>query len=420
VTPVWSPEGRTIAYVTGEYQPEHWGMSTKLEILDLATGHKETNPSVFSLRPGLAWTPDGQLIYSVSEPPPNQNDSNLWSVRVDRSGHFSGPPLRLTATTGDVAAISASADGKRIAYTKHWLQPDVYVAELNPAGTHLNTPKRLTLDERNDYPFAWTPDSKAVLFGSDRDGPYHIFKQSIDQNVPELFVGGEQQAMTPRLTPDGSSVVYITWPKLGETSTSVGLMRLPLAGGPSQVLLRRDGIGNLQCSRPPSNACIYDVRSKEQMSFFRFDPNTGKSEEIAQVKIQDQPSYAYNWSLSPDGTTLATEKKEGGTLGDYTEQKGPSITFFSLADGSKRTVNVQGWAGINSLDWAVDGHSLWAPVYSNTGTWALLKIDLQGRATTVLEDTTMTIGWAIPAPDGKHLAFWKAGGSSNVWMLERF
>jgi hypothetical protein len=29
------------------------------------------------------------------------------------------------------------------------------------------------------------------------------------------------------------------------------------------------------------------------------------------------------------------------------------------------------------------------------------------------------LGWAIPAPDGKHLALWKARGTSNVWMLER-
>jgi hypothetical protein len=63
---------------------------------------------------------------------------------------------------------------------------------------------------------------------------------------------------------------------------------------------------------------------------------------------------------------------------------------------------------------------VWAPVYTTTGAWAVLKIDLQGRATTMLEDSRMTIGWAIPAPDGKHGAFWKASGSSNVWMLERF
>jgi hypothetical protein len=32
----------------------------------------------------------------------------------------------------------------------------------------------------------------------------------------------------------------------------------------------------------------------------------------------------------------------------------------------------------------------------------------------------MAIGWAIPAPDGKRLAFWKTRVTSNVWMLERF
>ncbi len=419
VTPVWSPEGRRIAYVTSNYEPTHWDLSTRVEILDLATGRKETILSGVSLRPGLVWAPDDRLIYSVSEAPPNQNDSNIWFARLNRSGHIQGTPSRLTATQGDVAAMNATADGNRIAYTKHALQPDVYMSELKAAGTRLSTPKRLTLDERNDYPFAWTPDSKTVLFASDRDGPYHIFKQAIDQTVPELLVGGNEQAMAPRLTPDDSTVVYVIWPKLGETSTG-GLMRVPLAGGPPQVVLRQNGIGNMQCARRPSTLCIYDVRSKDRMSLFRFDPATGKSEEIPQVRIEDEAAYAYNWSLSPDGKILATSKRESWMMWDYSPQKGPSITFHSMEDGSKRTVTVPGWAGLNSIDWAADGRSLWAPVYNATGTWALLKIDLQGRTTTVLEDTKITIGWAIPAPDGKHVALWMAGGSSNVWMLEKF
>jgi hypothetical protein len=38
----------------------------------------------------------------------------------------------------------------------------------------------------------------------------------------------------------------------------------------------------------------------------------------------------------------------------------------------------------------------------------------------MLEDTEVTIGWAIPPPDGEHLALWKARPTSNVWMLEGF
>jgi Tol biopolymer transport system component/DNA-binding winged helix-turn-helix (wHTH) protein len=404
ITPAWSPDGRKIVYATGTYEMAHWAMALRMEIFDLATGRKETILPAMNFRPGIVWTSDGRLIYAVSEPSPNQNDYNIWSTQLDRSGH-DGPASRLTATAGDVAAMSATADGKRIAYTKHSLQPDVYVAELNAAGTRLGTPKRLTLDERNDFPFAWTPDSKAVLFESDRDGVYHVFKQVIDQSVPELLVGGERQAIAPRLTPDGSSVLYVViWPKAGESPAARDLMRVPLAGGPPQVVLNRSGIGNVQCTRLPSTFCLYDVRKIDDISFFKFDPTTGKDEEIPQLRIHGEPSYAYNWSLSPDGQILATSKREGWTIGDYSAQRAPNITFVSVADGSKRTVTVGAWAGINSIDWDIDGRSLWAPVYTNTGTWALLKIDLQGRATTMLEDSRMTIGRAIAAPDGKHLA----------------
>jgi hypothetical protein len=117
--------------------------------------------------------------------------------------------------------------------------------------------------------------------------------------------------------------------------------------------------------------------------------------------------------LSPDGKILAAAKGKA-------VQKDPNITFISTGDGSRRTVTAKAWAGINSIDFAADGRSIWAAAYTNTGKWALLSIDLQGRTRTMIEDAQMTIGWAIPSPDGKHLAFWKARGTSNVWMLEGF
>jgi Tol biopolymer transport system component len=93
---------------------------------------------------------------------------------------------------------------------------------------------RLTLDERRDLPFAWTPDSKSVIFSSDRDGVYHIFKQRIDQTVPELLVGGKEEAMGPRLAPDNATVLYVTWPRLGDPAIHGRIMRVPLSGGPPQ------------------------------------------------------------------------------------------------------------------------------------------------------------------------------------------
>jgi Tol biopolymer transport system component len=54
---------------------------------------------------------------------------------------------------------------------------DVYLAELKEEGTRLDSPTRLTVSDSEDYPTGWTPDSKTVLFSSDRIGRSQIFKQ---------------------------------------------------------------------------------------------------------------------------------------------------------------------------------------------------------------------------------------------------
>jgi hypothetical protein len=50
----------------------------------------------------------------------------------------------------------------------------------------------------------------------------------------------------------------------------------------------------------------------------------------------------------------------------------------------------------------------------------LLSVDLHGKARAVLEESEKDLGWAIPSPDGRHLAIWEASGSSNAWLLEGF
>jgi Tol biopolymer transport system component/DNA-binding winged helix-turn-helix (wHTH) protein len=409
----WSPNAGRIAFVSGKYRHDMYA-DTRVETINLAGGQQTLVFAQAGLGPGLIWTSENRLLFSLHGPSPSHDDSNVWSVRIDEArGRIWGPRQRITSTPGYVGAMSISGNGQRLSLAKYTLQADVYVAELKSREFKLSTPRRLTLDDRTDFPYAWTPDSDAVIFNSDRDGPYHVFKQAFAGTEPELLAGGPEDAYLPRLSPDGSTVLFLSQPIPRDVSQTVKLMRVPLAGGPPQLVLEAKGINNQQCARIPSTLCIYSVIGTGEQRFYRYDWKTGKNEEIAIAKITDNDPYTFNWSLSPDGKLLASAKKMG-------PQKELVIRLLSLPDGSERLLQVQAWAGIGSLDWAADGKSLWAMAYTTKDTWALLNISVSGTVSKVLEEKNLRLGWAIPSPDGKRLALWEASGSANVWMVENF
>jgi Tol biopolymer transport system component/DNA-binding winged helix-turn-helix (wHTH) protein len=412
-SPVWSANGKQIAFLRGVYHPGQYGVVPQIEILDIASNERKVVMSQARFGPALAWIND-RLVYVLDEPPPSQNDSSVWSVKIDlHTGKPMGTATRLSTGPGQVQYLSSAADGKRLAYVKQSWQPDVYVARLEAHGSKLETPRLLTLDERLDLPWAWTPDSKQVLFGSDRDGSFHIFRQAPEQATPELLVGGKEQSMLPRLTPNGKEIVYFQyWPGF-EQAQVVRMFRLSLSGGPPELVLEGRGLTNLQCARLPSTLCLYSQVDDKRLVFFSFDPSRGKRQEVAHV--DDDLPYAYNWSLSPDGSTLAIAKARKLDL-----PVKPDIRLLSLTNHRERTIRLKEWPRVSTIDWAADGKSLWVSTSTNAGTNALLNVDLQGRARPVWEQTKMEVGWAIPSPDGRYLALWQASGSSNVWMVENF
>ena len=104
----------------------------------------------------------------------------------------------------------------------------------------------------NSFP-AWTPDSKAVLISSDRNGKQEIFKQAIDQPLAESLMTGADQIF--RVTPDSSEILYISSPQPGISETLSSIFAIPIGGGSPRLVLKDVGIWNLQCARLPSTIC---------------------------------------------------------------------------------------------------------------------------------------------------------------------
>jgi Tol biopolymer transport system component/DNA-binding winged helix-turn-helix (wHTH) protein len=410
-SPAWSRDGKRIAFLRAGYSPGALGVQAQIEILDITKNQRTVVLAQPQLGPAMAWV-DDHMAYVLNEAPPSQNDANVWWVKIDsRTSKPMGTPVRLTSSPGSVQYLSVSDDGKRLAYLKQGWQPDVYVAKLEAGGTRLSPPNRLTLDERQDFPFAWTPNSKQIIFASDRDGAFHIFRQAPDQTVPELMVGGNQQSMLARLTPDGKQIVFLEYRQPYDHEEKVRLLRVSLSGGPPEVVLEGRGISNLQCARLPSTLCLYSQVDETRMTFFSFDPMLGKGQEV--THIDDPTAYFYNWSLSPDGSMLAFAKKT-----DTAVQ--PEIRLLTLKDRAERRTKIANWSGISALDWSADGKHLWVSASTTIGTNGLLNVDLQGRVRPVWAQTKMSVGWGIPSPDGRYLALWQASSNANVWMVENF
>lgn|GEM_PF-392651 len=416
----WAPDGKRIAYVrtTAQYFRRD---KTNVEIADVTTREVRVALSEPLLGRVLGWPHDKQLIYSLEEPVPNQSDVNLWSVDLGpQAAAAPGSGTRITSDRGEVTELSSTSDGRVLAVRRLIPQRDVYVAELRDGGKRLSTPQRLTLDERQDYPYSWTPDSKTVIFTSDRDGPWHIFKQSIDQTQPELMVGGLYDLSIPRLSPDNTALLYLVVPKRVELSQTVRIMRVPLSGGTPQVVLEGPWIWNQQCARRPSTLCVYTPSEPNQQRFVSFDPMTGASAEISAAKIAGMTGEVFvSWSLSPDGKYLATAARG--------RNKQPNIRIFSIGDNTEKVVLVPGWGEIGGVDWAADGKSLWVGASRNvvntrrSGAWALLRIHFNGTIETVSENGPVKFWAGVPSPDGHRLAFFSATTDpSNVWLLENF
>jgi eukaryotic-like serine/threonine-protein kinase len=426
-SPAWSPDGRWIAYVKlryGEYNNEAW-----IELFNLEHGTRSVVVAEPRLDWALKWLADGRLLYAVDEPPPSQNTSNFWVLGMDLStGHPSGIPSRITTGDDFVDQPSVTADGKRLVFNRLKPQLDVYLAEFFAKGPRLSTPRRLTLDDADDLPFDWTFDDTAVLFISNRtrtSNIYNIFRQKIDETSAEILVFGPEQKTISRLNPDGSQILYLVPPdprdnggqRRSELSNAnvlegdvkaVRLMRAPITGGLPQTVLEAPHIINYECSHAPANICVLSKGEPKEYVFSVFDSVKGNQRDVAKL---DETANGWNWSLSPDGISIAAVTVSASDN---------RIRLISLSGQPTREITVKDWNSFTSLDWAANGKGFFVSSNPTGRLSTLLYVDLMGNAHPLWQVKNFQATWAIPSHNGKYVAIPAPTIGSNVWMAEHF
>ena len=421
----WSPDGQRLSYSLAHPEPN--GVRHSIESRDLNGG-----PAAIEIPASgwdWSWMPDGRMLHVVDGPGPAGENCNFWAIPIDsRTGVPLEKPKRLTNWAGFcMDGPSPTADAKRLVFRRWFWEGTVYVGDLEANGRRMTAPRRLTLNEGRNYPATWTADSKAVVFGSYRDGRWRTYKQFLNEDSAQPIVTvTDRDEEGARVSPNGAWLLYIASAS-EDGSTVRELMRVPIDGGQPQLVLRVEAptYAGLRCAKTPATICVIAELTvdRKQLVFTALDPLKGRGRELARFDTDPATDTNYVWDLSPEGTRVAVVR--------YSEGR---IRIVPMDRQPPREIVVKGWKNLQSVDWAADGKALFVSSLTPVSS-TLLHVDLQGNARLLLEQKGSTspagrpwdqslggpsASWAVPSPDGRHLAIYDWKLSANMWMMENF
>ena len=398
----WSPTGRRLAY---------WAHRSMREVvIETCDDDGKDRVLVSSEKPpvttgvdSLVWLADGRIIYRAYA---GRNDSDLWSIATDPdTGRKIAEPIRLTGWRNvQPVPNDASGDGKRLVVLQLRQEDTVYLGDLG-FGSRAFSAQRLTDDHWGNLVDSWTPDSKAVIFESNRNGKWGIYQENLHDKTVKTLLSGNEDYNNAVFSPDGQRLMFVaskSWDDKSERS--VRIMSAAADGSSPSVLL--PGLHSFACAHISSGGCIVGERREKQYVFSDFDPTHGKGREIGRTTLVNPA-----WDLSPDGTKIVVVGQA---------EPLPQMDIVTVSTGKTDTLHLKNTSwNVQVASWSADGKRLFATAYSDSG-FALLAVDGDGKAQ-VLKQATR--GWMFRprgSPDGRSLAFGQRQSGASLVLLENF
>src|SRR5258708_2096477 len=246
---------------------------SRLEILDVASGHRKIIYSTDDVFEAPNWTRDGNALiinsegrlyrFDLEKKTPSlidtgdvvrNNNDHVISFdgktlaicsHAGKDNHSivytvpltGGTPKQITPT-GPSYLHGWSPDGRFLVYTgQRNGQFDIYRIPVE-GGDEVQLTNTPGLDDGPEY----TPDDKYIYFNSVRSGRMHIWRMKPDGSEQEQLTDDEYNNWFPHISPDGKSVVFLTYlinevePSDHPAAKRVYLRMMPLDGGTPKVL----------------------------------------------------------------------------------------------------------------------------------------------------------------------------------------
>jgi TolB protein len=297
-TGVFSNVSITVPYPGESDQGTQMTLGSRLELLDVASGHREVIYQVPYSIQAANWTPDGKnLIF---------NDARGTIYTFDLATR-SPEALKTGTVTNNNNDHVLSFDGKMLGLSN-------FVKELGGSIIYTipvqgGTPKQVT-PRGPSYLHGWSPDGKDLVFCGERNGEFDVYKISAE--------GGKEQRLTttpglddgPEYTPDGKYIYF--------NSVRSGLMQIwrMKPDGSDQEQITNDEYDNWFAHLSPDGkwfVCLSFLSSETPAGihppykhvYIRLLPIDGKGTPKVLAYVYGGQGTINTPSWSPDGKQIA-------------------------------------------------------------------------------------------------------------------
>lgn len=221
--PLFSPDGRTVAFVSTGQQIEPIGLGD-VYVVDAAGGpSRKLSDTPDRSANLLAWAPDGRSLYLTESV---RTERHLVALPVD-----GGAPRMVTQGRGVFGSLSLSGDGTRLAFTfeDSDTPPDVHVSPVSRfamrkiSDVHAGVPRPsmgrsevltwrsqdglFEIDGILTYPVGWQPGQRVPLLLNVHGGPAGVFSETFTggPSIYKIQVFAQQGYAVLRPNPRGST-----------------------------------------------------------------------------------------------------------------------------------------------------------------------------------------------------------------------
>ena len=366
--PCWSPDGKRLAFVRGGDKDETGKPgSSQIALLPLAGGEARTVTDLPKGASSPVWSPDGRRIAFLSSTAPEDLEK---AARKKTSGQASKTEGKVEGKTepeteheSDVHVISRAvyrSNDEGFLDPKH--HPHIWVLDVPATFDELPKPLQLTSGDYNEREIRWTNDSARIYFLTTHiDEPYYETPTTDIHSIASTGGRAEKLATIPMgigsltLSPDGRRVAFhgaVTQPVRSYTQPDLWVMDLTPNAQPRNLTADYDydvgdavfgdnsaprGGNGAALHWSPDGRSLYDIVAKQgRTPMIRVDAQSGA---VSEITHGDQA--VLDFSVTPDARSMVALISTPVMIGDL---------FSVAADGSETRLtdfNRKLWSQLN-------------------------------------------------------------------------